>query len=162
MTEPIVITREQATQNGLAPIALRIDPAAAGLVGRAFVMPGQYLALSGPPGGAIIVQVWDAAAFAQVEDAVRARVTSRELEIIGRDHAPVAGRNDGSDVRDGLVFTTGQGFGRIGWFAVLVERAEGNVLVVAGVSARGDAPVSGPSVTRHPSIARVLSTLSIA
>jgi hypothetical protein len=155
MSEPMAITREQCAQHGLAPVSIRIEATNAGLVGRTFGMPHQYLALSGPPGGAIIVQVWDVSGIADVEAAVRAHVAARGLEIVKRDRGAVLGE------RAGVVFTTGQGMFRVGWFGVIVERGEGNLLVVAGVSARGDAAVGAASVLAHPSIARALATLVV-
>ena len=75
MAELVEIQGEALRQRGFAPVTIRVDPASAGMSSRLFPAKNTILALNGPPGGPLVVVVWDCSGLAQdVEAAIQARL----------------------------------------------------------------------------------------
>jgi hypothetical protein len=156
-----LIRAEDANQRGLAAVTIRVDARTAGLIANPFPHEDVLLALSGPPGGVVSIVVANVKkASADLQDSLRASLSGwlGEPTAVGpADHAQIAGED-----RTGLVFYTGAGFGRVGWFGCLVSKPGGTVAVAIGVSARSANPVTAAGIASNLAIAKALSTLDIA
>jgi hypothetical protein len=158
---PILVSAADAAARGLARVTVRCDASAAGMYARPFPMENVLVALNGPPGGPLVVMVWDCTALGavDVETAVRARLVdaaARPLEIIGADHGRVF------DVeQSGLVFRTGSGRMRIVWFAFLAQRAGGTVMVGLGTSGYQDPPGDAAMILANAALSAAVRTLSV-
>jgi len=156
-----LVRAEDAKQRGLAAVTIRVDARAAGLIPNLFPADGILVGMSGPPGGIVSIIVANVSdPSAELRETIRASLGSwlgEPTEIGPVDQAQIAG-----EVRSGLVFYTGAGFGRAGRFGTLVSRSGGTVLVAIGVSARSAAPVVASAIVSNPSIATALASLEIA
>jgi hypothetical protein len=131
------------------------------LIANPFPHDDVLVALSGPPGGVVSIVVANVkSASPELEQTLRASLGGwlGEPTAVGpADHAHIAGED-----RSGLVFYTGAGFGRVGWFGCLVTRPGGTVAVAIGVSARSANPITAADISSNPAIAKALSTLDIS
>lgn len=157
---PVVVSADEAAQHGLVPVTVRVDANAAGMYVRPFPMADTLVALNGPPGGPLVVMIWDCTGLPQnVEAVIRARMvgpTAKPLEIVGTDRGFLLGKE-----REGMTFRTGVGFARIVWFAVIVECAGGNVLVGVGIPGHSEPASTASTILSHSSIRAALDTLTI-
>jgi len=156
----VLVTAEQAAARGLAPISIRVDANAAGLFARPFPTPGVYLVLNGPPGGAIVLAIWDCSGLPPDPEAViRAKLVppwTSSVELGSRDQGFVLGAN-----RAGMTFATGADLARIGWFGCIVEHGAGRAFVATGLSWRTTDPVSAAPLLAHASLAKAITTLDL-
>jgi hypothetical protein len=157
---PLVISAGESGQRGLARISVRCDVAAAGMYARPFPMKDVLLALNGPPGGPLVVMIWDCSTLetGDLEVVARAKLddaSAMPLEFGGPDRGVVLGQE-----QVGLTFRTGTGPTRIAWFAFLARRSGGTVLVGLGSSGRSDRPVSAAAILANSSIAAAVRTLA--
>jgi hypothetical protein len=156
-----LVRAEDARQRGFAPVTIRVDARAAGLIPTLFPAGEIIINLSGPPGGVVAVAVASVKdASAALRDMIPASLQgwwSAAIEIGAEDRARISGED-----RTGLMFYTGAGFGRVGWFGCVVSRPAGAVLVAIGVSARSGKPITVADIVANPSIASALATLDIA
>jgi len=158
---PLLVSREDAAAHGLAPVTIRCDAKAAGLYARPFPMKNVFVALNGPPGGPLVVMVWDCTSLGAVglEAAVRATfvdAAAQPLDIVGPDHGRVLDANQA-----GLVFRTGSGRMRIVWFGFIAQIAGATVLVGLGTSGFHDPPASAEMILANSALAAAVRTLSI-
>jgi hypothetical protein len=161
MNQLVEIQPNDLKQRGHAPLTVRVDAAAAGMSARMFPAKNAILALNGPPGGPLVLVVWDCTDLPHdVESAIRARLVppwTNSLELKHRDEGTLLGEQ-----REGMTFFTGSGRARIAWFAVLVEVRDARLLLACGVSGSGPDDVPAAEVLSNPSIKRALESLHIS
>lgn len=156
----IEVTADEAQAHGLPPFFCRVDLEGTPLSAGKFGQPNSYLTVSGPPGGTVLAIVWttdehdeDAAA---IERSVQKHYAQRATLQIGRtDSITIAGRE-----RPALSFTTGEGFGRVSWCAVIVTSGDGAVLVALGLDARARTH-SCAEIVAFPDLAVFVRTFAV-
>jgi hypothetical protein len=152
---------DEAVRRGLSPMRIRVDPRAASMSSRTFPANDVYLKLSGPPGGPLLLMIWDCKGANDVDAAlIRSKFVpawTTELEVGIADRAHVLGRE-----RAGLTFATGSGIARTAWFGFLLTCGAGHALITLGVGGRDNVRVPAADVVSNPAIKRVLETLTIA
>lgn len=158
MSKLVEVSPEDLKHQGYPPVAIRVDAAAAGMSSRMFPAKHTILALSGPPGGPLVVVVWDCSNLGpDVEGAVRARLVppwTSALEVKHRDGAVLLGEH-----RDGVTFFTGAGRARIAWFATLVSVRDAQFLVGCGVPGASPDDVPAAEVLSNPAIKKAVESL---
>lgn len=161
MVELVEIQPDALTQRGIPPLTIRVDAASAGMSPRLFPAKDALLALNGPPGGPLVLVIWNCTGLAQdIEAAIRARLVppwTSALELRHRDAATMLGER-----REGMTFFTGSGRARIAWFAVLVRVRDAQLLVACGVPGSAPEDVPAADVLSNPSIRRAVDTLHIS
>jgi hypothetical protein len=159
-SEWITISPEQAKARGLPPISIRIDARSAGLFGDVFPTKDSFLAVSGPPGGPLLITIWDCTGLpSDPETVIRAKLVppwTKELEIGAEDHGVLLGSD-----RTGRLFFTGSGRARVAWFGVVVERPQGSLLLGVGVSGADPEPIPAADILGHRALKKALETLQI-
>jgi hypothetical protein len=158
---PILVSADEALKHGLAAVTVRCDASAAGMYSRPFPMKDVLVALNGPPGGPLVVMIWDCTGLPieDLESIVRAKLVdlaARPLEIIGPDRGYVLGHE-----QSGLRFRTGAGRMRIVWFAFIVERPGGTVMVGLGTSGQSDPPADATAILSNTAIKAAVGTLAL-
>lgn len=148
-------------QRGLPPLTIRVDATSAGMSSRLFPAKDAILALNGPPGGPLLLVLWDCTGLdANVETAIRARVVppwTNALELRHRDAATILGER-----REGMTFFSGAGRARIAWFATLVAAREAQILLACGVPGSAPEDVPAADVLSNPSIRAAVESLRIS
>lgn len=159
--EVVEIQAADLKQRGLPPVTIQVDAVSAGMSPRLFPARDAILALNGPPGGPLVLVVWDCTGLApDVEAAIRARLVppwTNALEIRHRDAGTILGER-----REGMTFFTGTGRARIGWFAVLVAVHDAQLLVACGVPGSAPEDIPAADVLSNPSIRRAVESLRIS
>jgi len=154
------ISADEARKRGLPGIAIEVDARSASMSAEVVSAKDLYLHLSGPPGGPLLLMIWDCTGCStDVRAAIQAKFVptwTRSIAFGQVDRARVMG-----DEREGMTFTTGEGFARIAWFGFLMERPAGLLLVTLGVGGRDPEPVPAVDVVSNPAIAKLLSSLKI-
>lgn len=132
----ITITEAQATGAGLPAIGIQLDPGSSGFSGKNFSGPGNFLTLSGPPGGPAGLRL-DITASEAHEAGLRAEAAKRygaeatmgsagTIRIAGQEHPALT-------LAEGVVPA------RAEHLLVLVSTPKGNILIDYWCSAgRGD------------------------
>lgn len=155
------IQPDDLKKHGLQPLAIRVDAVSAGLSARLFPTKDAILALSGPPGGPLVLVVWDCTGLAaDVESAIRARLVppwTNALELRHRDEGILLGAQ-----REGMTFFTGTGRARIAWFAALISVREAQLLVACGVPGSASDDVPAAEVLSNPAISKAVESLRIS
>lgn len=152
---------DEAVKRGLTPMRIRVDPRVASMSSRTFPANDVYLKLSGPPGGPLLLMIWDCKKANDIDAAlIRSKFVpawTTALELGTADRANVLGGE-----RAGLTFATGSGIGRTAWFGFVFMCGAAHVLITLGVGGRDNVPVPAADIVSNPAIRRVLETLSIA
>lgn len=161
MDQSVEIHPSDLKQRGLPAVSIRVDAAAAGMSARLFPAKDTILALSGPPGGPLVLVIWDCTALAtDVEAAIRARLVppwTNALEVRHRDEGTILGAK-----REGMTFFTGSGLARIAWFAVLAQVREAQLLVAVGVPGSAPDDIPAAEVLSNPAIKKVVQSLQVS
>jgi hypothetical protein len=157
---PVLISSGDATQHGLAPLTIRYDTQVAALVVRRFPTSDTYVALSGLPGGANAIIVWDCTNLdGDVGTAIRGKSGppwTKELTLGIEDRAVVFGAEC-----TGMTYSTGSGRTRMDWFGILVKRPHATALVSFGVGGRDGLDATASDVLANGLIAAALKTLAL-
>jgi hypothetical protein len=157
------VTAAEAEAHGLTPLAFSIDTAGTPMSTYAFPDEGEYLAVSGPPGGpqmlrflSLTERVEGAAALEPILRAKFSTVGSDPF-VLG---TPIEATIGGSS-RQALPFATGQSMARTGWCAVLIDShlrgAVPQLLVLAGIGSSGEPDCAVP--LGNEQLAKILDSL---
>ena len=156
----VEIGAEEVMRRGYGAVSIRVDAASAGMFPRLFPAKDTLLALSGPPGGPLVLVIWDCTSVgSDIEQAIRSRLVppwTNALEIGKHDRGWMLGAQ-----RDGMTFASGVGLARIAWFGVLVEIRERRILVAAGVPGSAPDEVDAAEVLSNASIQKAIASLEI-
>jgi len=136
-------TAEDAKAAGLPPVAFSFDTTDSGMSGSGS-SDGDYVTLSGPPGGPLMLRIAPATVGADPAALVRrgsASVTAEEVELLGAKRRAVA-------------WITGEGLARTSWCGIVVAptgAAEGAaaLLVELGVGHGGEEITCKTAVEHH-------------
>jgi hypothetical protein len=161
MGELLEIHPDALTERGIPPLIIRVDATAAGMSPRLFPAKDAVLALNGPPGGPLVLVIWNCTGLLQdIEVAIRSRLVppwTNTLELRHRDAAMVLGEH-----REGMTFFTGSGRARIAWFAVLIRVQDAQLLLACGVPGSAVEDVLAAEILSNPSISTAVETLHIS
>lgn len=128
--ERVSITAEQAAAAGLPALGFSLETTGMGMSGSQ-LGNGEYLHLSGPPGGPLTLRVTPTtigAAFAEVEGA---KLVEEQVELLGEQRRAAA-------------WITGESLARTSWCAVIIgppgaKSGDPALLLEVGVGHQGDA-----------------------
>lgn len=156
----VEISADEAIQRGLPPVTIRVDARAGSMSARKFPTKDVYLKLNGPPGGPLILIVFDCTAGERDEAAlIQSKFVptwTNELQLGTSDTASILDAE-----RTGLTFATGGGIARVAWFGFVIERGAARLLLTIGVGGRDNVAVPASEVVSNPAIKRMLETLRI-
>lgn len=161
MSDIVTVERDEAAQRGLPPVSIRVDARSAGMFARKFPDEDVYLKLNGPPGGPLLLMIWNCE---QPTDDLASLVRSKlvpawtsQFELGTQDSAHVLGA-----VRAGVTFATDEGIARTAWFGFRLDCGPAHLLITIGVGGRDNTPVAASEVLANSAIRKVLETLQIA
>jgi len=159
----VEVTAAEAKAQGLPPIGLRVDPGDAPLSLLKFPEPDKYLIASGPPGGPLLVIVWETdqreSNVAAVESAVRknfAQTWQQPLVIGEAGTLQIAGA-----ARPALAFMTGESLRKTAWCGVVMSGPSASVFVTFGRATREVAATPCAEVMTEPSLAAFARTFAL-
>ena len=153
----ITITPDEAAAAGLPKIGISLDTTNSGMSGTK-LGPGEYLHLSGPPGGPLILRIGRARSSSLFTNVVAAdhlgdaKLVEEQVELLG---AP----------RRAAAWVNGESLARTSWCAVILAAADAKqedpaIVLEVGVGHSGDA-VACKTALEDPNIKPVLASLKL-
>jgi len=157
-----LVRAEDAGQRGLPAVTVAADVRGGGMFATPFAGDHVLVTMSGPPGGVATIAViaakpaTGAGELVEVAQASVGAWLGGAFEVGVVEAAQLAG-----DQRPCVILYSGGGFRRAAWLCCPVSVAGGTVVVVAGVSARSDRPMTAADIIHNPAIGKTLATLEI-
>ena len=149
--ERVSITAEQAAAAGLPALGFSLETTGMGMSGSQ-LGNGEYLHLSGPPGGPLTLRIAPTtvdAAFAEVEGA---KLVEEQVELLGEQRRAAA-------------WITGESLARTSWCAVIIgppgaKSGDPALLLEVGVGHQGDALACATAID-DPNLGPVVRSLKL-
>jgi hypothetical protein len=150
--EHITITAAEATAAGLPALGFSLRTTGAGMSGSKFG-DGQYVHLSGPPGGPLSLSISPTTIGADLQKLIGgATVATEQVELLGASRSAAA-------------WVTGESLARTSWCALIVGRPEAKagdpaLLLELGVGHQGDA-VTCKTALEDPTLKPIVESLTL-
>jgi hypothetical protein len=160
------VTAKQARAKGLPALGFTLTLRQGGWSASLLPEPGCYLRLSGPPGGPLLIEVWDypnpkasGASLARWVQGHFGKPYHRPVQAASPTTFNLLGAP-----RQAVAVTTGTSLARTGWCAVLASSPLPNprefVVLFAHGAGAGQSPTCA-QIAAHPWIAQALPTLRV-